>query len=78
MLPLVNLAFSSEYLLYIFYDFESTQYQKRSDRTNEHVQNLVCLKQFCSKCDNISDIEQDSIQCANAYTRSGMTLCDIC
>ena len=32
------------------------------DKSNEHVQNLVCL-QFCSKCENISVKKQDCIQC---------------
>jgi DNA polymerase III alpha subunit (gram-positive type) len=59
----VNVPASSEHVLYIFYDFETTQDTNRSDRTNEHVPNLVCLQQFCSKCENISDIEQDCIQC---------------
>ena len=43
--------------------FETTQDTKHSDRTTEHVPNLVCLQQFCSKCENISEIEQDCIQC---------------
>ena len=50
-------------MLYVFYDFETTQDTKRSDRTNEQVTNLVCLQQFCSKCENIPDIEQDCIHC---------------
>ena len=61
--PLVNVAASSEYVLYVFYDFETTQDTKRSHKSNEHVPNLVGLGQFCSKCENISDIEQDCIQC---------------
>ena len=35
---------------------------ERSDRTNKHVTNLACLQQFGSKCEKISDIEQDCIQ----------------
>jgi len=58
MRPLVNVPASSEHVLYVFYDFETTQDTKRSDTSNEHVPNLVCLQQFCSKCENISDIEQ--------------------
>jgi hypothetical protein len=53
----------SEHVLYVFYEFKTTQDKKRSDKTNVHVPNLVCLHQFCSKCNNISDIEQDCIQC---------------
>jgi polyferredoxin len=62
MRSLVNVPASSKRVLYVFYDFETTQDTKRSNRTNEHVPNLVCL-QLCSKCENISDIEQDCIQC---------------
>ena len=54
---------SSESVMYVFYDFYTAQDTKRSDRTNEHVPNLVCLQQFCSKCENTSDIRQDCIQC---------------
>jgi hypothetical protein len=63
MRPLVKVPDSSERVLYVFYDFETTHDTKRSDRTNEHVPNLVCLQQFCSKCENISGIEQDCVQC---------------
>ena len=30
------------------------------------VTNLVCLQQFCSKCDNIPNIEQDFIKCGKS------------
>jgi len=63
MHPLVNVPASSEHVLYVLYDFETTQDRKRTDKSNEHVLNLVCLQQFCSKCENISDVEQDCIQC---------------
>jgi hypothetical protein len=59
----VNVPACSEHVLYVFCDFENTQDTKRSDRTIKHVPNLVCLQQFCSKWENISDIEQDYIQC---------------
>ena len=63
MRPLGNAPASSERVLYIFYDFETTQNTRRSDVPNEHVPKLVCLQKFCCKCENISDIEQDCIQC---------------
>ena len=59
MRPLENMSTSSEHLLYLFFDFETTRDTKRSDKSNEHVRNLVCLQQFFSKCDNVSDNEQD-------------------
>jgi len=42
MRPLANVPTSSEHVLYVFYDFETTQDEKRSDRTKEHVPILVC------------------------------------
>jgi hypothetical protein len=53
MRPLVNVPASIERVLYVFYDLETTQDTILSDRTNEHVPNLVCLQQFCSKCEKI-------------------------
>ena len=64
MRPLVNVPGSSELVLYVFYGLETTQDKKRSDKTSVHVPNPVCLQQFCSKCENIPDINQDCIQCA--------------
>jgi len=46
MRPLVNMPVSSEHLLYVLYDLETTQDTKRSDRKNEHERNLVCLQLF--------------------------------
>ena len=46
-----------------FFYFESTHDTKHSDTANEHVPNLVCFLQFCSKCQKIWDIEQDCFQC---------------
>jgi len=63
MRPLVNVPDASEHVLYVFYDFETTEGTKPSVRTNEQVPNLVCLQQFCSKCENVWEIEQDCIQC---------------
>ena len=65
MRPLLNVPVSNEHVLYVFDYFEMTQYTKRSDRKNEHVPNIVYLQQFCSKCENISDIEQHCIQCGD-------------
>ena len=53
MRPLGNAPASSERVLYIFYDFETTQDSRRSDVPNEHVPKLVCLQKFCCKCENI-------------------------
>jgi len=31
--------------------------------STEHVPNLVSVQQFCLKCENLEDIEQDCVQC---------------
>ena len=59
----MNVPVSSEDVLYVFYDFETTQFTKCSVKSNEHVPILVCLQQFSSKCLIISNIKQDFIQC---------------
>jgi len=41
---------ASDKVLYIFYDFETTQITKYSDKATLHVHNLVCVQQFCSQC----------------------------
>ena len=59
----MNEPASSEHVLYVFYDFETTQYTKRSDKASVNISNLVCLHKFCSKCENTADIEQDYVHC---------------
>jgi len=63
MRPLRNKLPSSDSILFVFYDFETTQDTKYSDSATVHVPNLVCLQQFRSKCENIQDIIIDREQC---------------
>ena len=42
-------------VLYISYDFETTQNKTYSDTAKEHVPNHVCVQQFCVKCGKIED-----------------------
>ena len=42
-------------VLYVFYDFETTQNKWYSDKTTLHVPDLVCLQQFCSRCEYAED-----------------------
>jgi hypothetical protein len=63
MEPLKNEPASCERVLYVFYDFETTEDTRINDKTSVHVPNLVCLQQFCSNCESIADIDQDCIQC---------------
>jgi hypothetical protein len=48
----------------MFYDFETTQHTRYSEKAIVHEPNLVCLQQFCSQCESVEDIEQDSLRCA--------------
>jgi len=49
---------SSDKDLYVFYDFESTQNTKYSDKATLHVPELVCVQQFCSQCEDAEDCEE--------------------
>jgi len=42
-------------LLYMFYDFETTQNKTYSDTSKEYVPNIVCVKQFCVRCEEIDE-----------------------
>jgi len=46
---------ASEKVLYVFYDFETTQTTKYSDKATLHVPDLVCVEQFCSQCEDAED-----------------------
>jgi hypothetical protein len=48
-----------------FYDFEATQNSRFSKTATLNVPNLVCLQQFCSRCEVIEDIEIDCDECGN-------------
>jgi hypothetical protein len=58
-----NVLPASDRILYVFYDFETTQNSSYSDKATLHVPNLVCLQQFCLRCEGIADIERDCEQC---------------
>jgi nucleoid-associated protein YejK len=65
MQPLTNVLPSSDFVLYVFYDFETTKNSRFSEKATLHVPNLACLQQFCSKCEGIADIEIHCDQCGN-------------
>ena len=46
---------ASDNVLYVFYDFETTQNKKYSDKTKLHVPDLVCVQHFCSQCEDAED-----------------------
>jgi hypothetical protein len=65
MQPLKNEVPSGERILYVYYDFETTQNTPymNSDKATVHVPNLVCLQQSCSQCESWDDVKQDCARC---------------
>jgi hypothetical protein len=63
MVALQGVVAPSNRVLYVLYDFETTQDTRYSEKATEHVPNLVCVQQFCSQCEDVADIEQDCPQC---------------
>jgi len=63
MPPLENVLPCADKVLFVFYDFETTQDTKFSEDATEHVPILVCLQQFCSVCEKIEDIDTDCERC---------------
>jgi len=57
MATLKNELHHSDNVLFVFYDFETTQDTKLSDSATLHILNLVCLQQFCTQCAMSSDID---------------------
>jgi len=49
----------SDDVLFVVYDFETTQDTKISDSATVHIPNLVCLQKFCSLCEMQPDIDVD-------------------
>jgi hypothetical protein len=60
---LVNEVPRSDNVLFVFYDFETTQDTHISDSAIVHIPNLVCLQQFCSLCEMEPDIDTDCARC---------------
>jgi len=52
----------SEKVVYVFYDFESNQNTRYTDEAKLHVPNLVCVQQFCSRCEDEEDV-RDCVRC---------------
>jgi hypothetical protein len=63
MQPLRNVLPSSDRVLYVFCDFKTTQNTRYTDTAKLHVPNLVCIQQFCSRCESYDNVDQDCTQC---------------
>jgi hypothetical protein len=55
MQPLKETLPSDDGVLFVFYDFETTQNTRYSDNATLHLPILVCLQQFCSQCEDVED-----------------------
>jgi hypothetical protein len=53
----------SDRFMYVFFETASTQDLEGHEGTFEHVPNLICAQQMCSKCETITDMNVDCEQC---------------
>jgi len=50
------LHFAGDKVHYAFYDFETTQITRCTDKATLHVPGLVCVQQFCAQCKDVEDV----------------------
>jgi len=55
-------------VLFVFYDFVTTQDTKFSDKATVHIPMLVCLQQFCTDCEMQDDIDMDCARCRRRHS----------
>ena len=53
---------TSDKALYVSYDFETTQNTVYTAEGKLHVPIIVCVQQFCSRCEDVED-EEDCVRC---------------
>jgi len=46
------LLYAGDKVLNVIYGFETTQNTRNSDRATLHVPDIVCMQQFCSRCED--------------------------
>ena len=63
MATLKNELPRSDNVLFVFYDFETTQDTKVTETSTPHVPNLVCLQQICTHCEMFTHIYEDCERC---------------
>ena len=62
MIPLKDaLPSAGGNVLHVFYGFETTQNSSYTDEAKVHVPNIVCVQQFCSRCQDVED--GDCVRC---------------
>jgi len=52
-------------VLYVFYDFETTQNTRYTDAAKLHLSILVCVQQFCSRCED-EEYGVDFVRCGRS------------
>ena len=63
MRPPANELPRSDNVLFVFYDFETTQDTRLTESSTEHIPNLVCIQHFCKVCEKEPDIYVDCVRC---------------
>jgi len=63
MQPLKDEMPSADNVLFVFYDFETTQDTKISETAKLHVPMLVCLQQFSTACEMQDEDVRDCARC---------------
>jgi hypothetical protein len=63
MQPLKNVLPSGDGILFVFYDFDTTQDTQYSDTAWLHIPNLVCIQQLCSRCESSDNVDENCTQC---------------
>jgi hypothetical protein len=56
MRPLKDaLSTAGDKVLYVFYNFATTQNTRYTDKAKLYVPNLVCVEEFCSRCEDVME-----------------------
>ena len=63
MATLKNELPRSDNVLFVFYDFETTQDTKVTESATLHVPKLVCLQEYCSRCEMLPELDEDCERC---------------
>lgn len=53
----------SDRVLFVFYDFETTQKTRCTGISFKNVSNLVCFQEFCAVCGDEPEVEMDCWRC---------------
>jgi hypothetical protein len=63
MQPLKKVPPSGDGVLYVFFEFQTTQITRYSNTAWLYVPNLVCIQQFCSRCESSDNFDEECKQC---------------